>query len=196
MKPRLLLALALLAPVCGAQAETYAERWERLANAHLAMVKAEPGKSYEREFIKVHNTFWRKVYQACEGEALRAGVEKFSAVLVLDAQGTVTEFLAMPDKPALACFGKQLLGREYPAPPVTPFYERMNVKLTKRAVPAARSGTVPQPPRPRRLCGRLGHFPSEARRDRIAQAACAGTDDGAAPAFHLQRFGGQSGRVV
>lgn len=130
MKHRLLLAL-LLAPFCGAQAETYPERWERLANEHLAMVKVEPGKSYEKAFITVHNTFWRKVYKACEGEALSAGVEKFSAVIVLDAQGKVSEFLTMPDKPALACFGKELLGREYPAPPVTPFYELMTVKLKK-----------------------------------------------------------------
>lgn len=112
-----------------AQAEPYPERWERLANEHLAMVKVEPGKSHEKGVIAVHDTFWRKVYKACEGDAL--GIEKFSAVIVLDAQGKVSEFLAMPDKPALACVGKELLGSEYPAPPFTPFYELMTAKLKR-----------------------------------------------------------------
>jgi hypothetical protein len=131
MKTRLLLALALLAPVCAVQAETDHARWERLANEHLVMVKVEPGRSYEREFVKRHNTFWRQVYKKCGDEALDAGVEKFSALIVLDAQGKVSEFLALPDKPALACFRQEILGRDYPAPPFAPFYELLNVTLKK-----------------------------------------------------------------
>lgn len=92
-------------------------------------MKAGPGRYCEREFVKVHNTFWRTVHDACAGEALSAGLEKFSAVIVLDAQGKASEFLVMPDVPAQACSGRQILGRKYPAPPVTPFYELMHVTL-------------------------------------------------------------------
>ncbi|TDR47757.1 hypothetical protein DFR29_102419 [Tahibacter aquaticus] len=124
-----LISLVLLALSSSASGEDYVDRWARLANEHLSMVKSEPGKSYEAEFVKAHNRFWRGVYDKCEAKALRAGVAKFSAVAVVDAEGAVVEFLTMPDALSLACFTKAMVGKRYPAPPVAPFYELITVKL-------------------------------------------------------------------
>lgn len=111
-----------------AHAEDYTQRWTRLANEHLAMVKEEPGKSYERELIATHNTFWRDVSKKCKSLAIKAGIEKFSALAVLDADGTVVEFLTMPKSQELGCYVEQMTGRHYPRPPSAPFYELITVR--------------------------------------------------------------------
>ncbi|GMV31595.1 MAG: hypothetical protein AMXMBFR59_37200 [Rhodanobacteraceae bacterium] len=111
-----------------AHAEDYAQRWARLANEHLAMVKEEPGKSYERELFAVHNTFWRDVSKKCKSRAVEAGIEKFSALAVLDAEGAVVEFLTMPESQGLRCYVEQMSGRRYPRPPTAPFYELITVR--------------------------------------------------------------------
>ncbi|WP_440223824.1 hypothetical protein ACQQ2N_01085 [Dokdonella sp. MW10] len=127
---RSLLLLALVAShAVMAADESYEDRWSRIANEHLALVKVEPGKSYERELIAVHNTFWKDVAKACSGLAKEQGIKAFHAVVVIAADGTVSEFLVMPRHEALACYEEQMVGRRYPAPPSSPFYELINVKL-------------------------------------------------------------------
>jgi hypothetical protein len=111
-----------------AHAENYAQRWTRLANEHLAMVKEEPGKSYERDLIAAHNAFWPGVSKKCKSHAIKAGIEKFAAVAVLDADGTIVEFLTLPESEELACYVKQMTGRRYPPPPSAPFYEVVTVR--------------------------------------------------------------------
>ena len=46
-------------------------------------------------------------------------------ILVLDASGTVTEFLADKDNDRTRCFRAAYLGVEFPAPPFAPYYVHM-----------------------------------------------------------------------
>lgn len=126
----LLPTVAVLATLLAtAQPDDYARQWVRLANEHLLMVKTEPGKSYELELIKAHSTFWHAVSSKCKREAVNAGIDKFSAIAVLDRDGKVVEFLTLPDSPKLSCYEKQMVGRRYPAPPFAPFYELINTTI-------------------------------------------------------------------
>jgi hypothetical protein len=75
-----------------------------LANEYVALVKVEPGKSYEAKFFEGHNTFWRDVSAKCKDKAVEAGLEKFSTILVIDEAGAVKEFLTAPHTPHLSCY--------------------------------------------------------------------------------------------
>lgn len=128
MKFHRLCGVILAGTTMVAGAEDYSQRWVRIANEYLAMVKEEPGKSYERELIAAHNTFWPEVSRKCKSRAIKAGIEKFSAVAVLEADGTIVEFLTLPESPDLNCYVKQMTGRRYPPPPSAPFYEVITVR--------------------------------------------------------------------
>jgi hypothetical protein len=125
--------LAIVLVISSANAEDYAGRWVRLANEHVALVKVEPGKSYEARFVEGHNTFWREISAKCEDKAVEAGLEKFSAILVIDKAGVVKEFLTAPHTPRLSCYVEEMVGRRYPAPPSAPFYEMLIVRLKKNS---------------------------------------------------------------
>ena len=124
-----LLVAVVLSPACLAADESYEDRWVRIANEHLALVKVEPGKSYERELIVAHNSFWKDVSGKCAGAAKKGKVKEFHAVAVVDADGRISEFLVMPHEKALKCYEEEMVGRHYPQPPSSPFYELISVKL-------------------------------------------------------------------
>ncbi|UXI68540.1 hypothetical protein [Tahibacter amnicola] len=124
-----ILLSSLLAVSTALADESYEDRWVRIANEHLALVKVEPGKSYEYDLIKVHNTFWKDVTDKCSGSAKRGKVEAFSAVAVIGDDGVIAEFLTVPRSPHLACFEQEMVGKRYPKPPSYPFYELLEVKL-------------------------------------------------------------------
>lgn len=124
------LGIVLLAATQPASAEDYAERWTRLANEHLAMVKSGPGRDYERgPFIEAHQPLWRDVAKRCKADVEKSNLKKFSAIAVIDAQGRVTEFLTLPQHPALDCLVQAMVGQQYPPPPFAPYYELINLKL-------------------------------------------------------------------
>ncbi|TZF87784.1 hypothetical protein [Cognatilysobacter lacus] len=79
--------------------------------------------------LPIHNAFWAGVVDVCGPQMRAAGIEKFQAVAVISADGTVTEYLPDSSAPPLRCFSKQMVGRKYPAPPQAPFYERYTVSL-------------------------------------------------------------------
>jgi hypothetical protein len=107
--------------------EGYSERWERVSAKHDLLIATDEGAAYERKLVSVHNSFWRDVYAACNAQGRREGVKFFRAIAVVDEAGTVTEFLPNPNSPHFRCFVEQMVGRNYPAPPVAPFYERFKI---------------------------------------------------------------------
>ena len=54
-------------------------------------------------------------------------VQAFAAIAVIDSSGTINEFLPMPNSAHLRCFTTEMVGRKYPKPPVSPFYERFRI---------------------------------------------------------------------
>ena len=122
--------LALLAsPALAGKATS--ERWKMLWDKQAAQTATWEGASYEQRLIATHNTFWANVYAKCARTAKSAGMDEFSAVAVIDAEGKITEFVIFPDNPALKCFSDDMVGRRYPAPPVAPFHEGFTVTLGK-----------------------------------------------------------------
>ena len=116
-----------------AGADAYSERWQRLSNEHYRQIRSPEGQEYERRLVAVHNTFWASVTQRCTEGAVKAGIATFRAVAVIDATGRVSEFLPMPNSPHLKCFTNNMVGKQYPAPPVSPFYELFEISLTDTA---------------------------------------------------------------
>ena len=123
-----LLALMASPAVSG---EAKSERWKTLWDKQAAQTATWEGASYEQRLIATHNTFWANVYAQCAGKAKSAGIDEFSAVAVIDAEGKITEFVILSDNPALKCFSEDMVGRRYPAPPVAPFHEGFTVTLGK-----------------------------------------------------------------
>lgn len=113
--------------------QSYSERWQRLSNEHYRQIGSPEGQKYEHRLVAAHNTFWASVAQRCTEGAIKGGVTSFRAVAVVNATGRVTEFLPMPDNPHLKCFTINMVGKRYPAPPVSPFYELFEISLTDSA---------------------------------------------------------------
>ncbi len=67
------------------------------------------------------------MYEQCIDGGRKEGLESFRAIAVVDANGVVTKFLALPNSENLACFAKEMVGRRYPAPPTAPLYERYTI---------------------------------------------------------------------
>jgi hypothetical protein len=119
--------VALLATAARADGEEYKREWDRLSAAHDRLIATEAGRDYERRLTEVHNRFWQSLYAQCIDGARKEGLTSFRAIAVVDENGTVTKFLTMPNSENLACFAKGMVGRRYPAPPTTPFYERFRI---------------------------------------------------------------------
>jgi hypothetical protein len=89
------------------------------------------GVAYEHELIAVHNVFWPDVTRKCRSEAQNEPVERFSAIAVIDRDGTITEFLPTPNSPHFRCYTTEMVGRHYPKPPISPFYERYQIVIRR-----------------------------------------------------------------
>ncbi|MGR4877076.1 hypothetical protein [Pseudoxanthomonas sp. LARHCG66] len=128
-----LIALALSAlgvsPALGS--EPIPERWNRMWNTQDLLSETPEGVVYQRQMLVLHNRFWRDVYKKCAGVAWSAGIKQFRAVAVVDAGGTITEFAIFPEREALGCFSKEIVGKTYPSPPAVPYYAGFVVKLSK-----------------------------------------------------------------
>jgi len=122
------VVVALVAGCSSTQAPA-GDRWHQLAAESDRLTSSWAGMAWEQRMLPVHNTFWPEVFRTCAPQATQAGIEQFRAVAVIDAAGTVKEYLIDPGNPHLACFSKQMVGRQYPAPPSTPFYEVYTVTL-------------------------------------------------------------------
>lgn len=132
MRKALLMALLALLASPAVAGEAKSERWKTLWDKQAVQTATWEGASYEQRLITTHNTFWSSVYAKCARTAKSAGIDDFSAVAVIDAEGKITEFVIFPDNPALRCFSEDMVGRRYPAPPVAPFHEGFSVTLGKR----------------------------------------------------------------
>ncbi|MCH6483079.1 hypothetical protein MMG85_05820 [Pseudoxanthomonas sp. LH2527] len=107
------------------------ERWESLWEKQAAETATWSGASYEQRLIASHNRFWRGLYAKCAGVARRAGIEAFKAVAVIDAKGNVSEFVVFSKDKALNCFVEEMVGKQYPVPPVAPFHEGFEITLAQ-----------------------------------------------------------------
>jgi hypothetical protein len=119
---------ALLAG-CSSGRAPAADRWHKLAAEGERLTSTFQGIAWEQRMLPVHNSFWPDVYRACAPQARQANIESFRAVAVIDDDGIVKEYLVNPNTQNLACFSKQMVGRKYPAPPSSPFYEVYTVKV-------------------------------------------------------------------
>jgi hypothetical protein len=127
-----LFTTVLLSLSGNSHAESYDEKFQRLSDEHHQMIKNEPGKSYEVELINSHNEFWRFVYQKCNPSAQKANIESFSAIAVVDSDGFVKDFLTMPKSRHLSCYKRVMKGKQYPKPPVAPFYELYKIGISSK----------------------------------------------------------------
>jgi hypothetical protein len=105
------------------------DRWNQLKDESDRQTSTFRGMLWEREMIVVHNQFWAQLYQACAPEARAAGIGNFKAIAIVDRHGKVSEYLVNPNVPALRCFATQMVGRQYPEPPMAPFYEVYGVTI-------------------------------------------------------------------
>lgn len=119
--------LSFAFPVFGSSDQS--ERWESLWEKQAAQTASWSGASYEQRLIASHNTFWPGLYAKCAGAAKRAGIKAFKAVAVIDAKGNVSEFVVFSKDKALNCFVEEMVGKQYPAPPVAPFHEGFEITL-------------------------------------------------------------------
>jgi hypothetical protein len=125
-----ILILALSISAVAVTADDYAKEWNRMSAEHDRLMATPAGQSYERQLVNVHNTFWRAIYVQCSPSAKREGAASFRAIAVIDRQGTVNQFLPMPNSQNFACFSERMVGKRYPAPPSAPFYERFTIDLS------------------------------------------------------------------
>ncbi|MBN6152751.1 hypothetical protein JR065_20690 [Xanthomonas sp. AmX2] len=119
--------LILLAGSSGSASAT--DRWHQLADEGRRLTSTFQGIAWEQRMLPIHNGFWPDVYRACAPQARQAGIDSFRAVAVIDGTGTIKEYLINPSTPHLACFSKQMVGRKYPAPPSSPFYEVYTIEV-------------------------------------------------------------------
>jgi hypothetical protein len=113
--------------------DRYGARWERLSDqAHQFEATRKEAAPYLKELVAAHNLFWGDVNRRCRSEAQDAGIRHFSAMAVIDRAGRITEFLPMPNSPHLRCYTTEMVGRVYPPPPITPFYERFEIGLREK----------------------------------------------------------------
>ncbi len=109
--------------------DSYVGRWDTLWNAHSRLTATPNGAIYERRLIAAHNLFWRDITRRCSAEAVEAGMARFRGVAVVNKEGVVTEFVLMPNDASLQCFSKEMVGRKYPKPPKSIFYQAFVVNL-------------------------------------------------------------------
>jgi hypothetical protein len=109
--------------------DPYLVRWQSLSRLVDGILSTAEGVAYEHEFVAAHNVFWRDVARKCRSEAQNEPVERFSAIAVIDRDGTITEFLPKPNSPHFRCYTTEMIGRHYPKPPISPFYERFHIAI-------------------------------------------------------------------
>jgi hypothetical protein len=110
---------------------TAASEWDRMVAEHNRVVARESGQAYERRLVEAHNVFWQSVFDKCKDAAVRGGLKRFDAIAVVDAKGRITAFHTKPDSAPLKCFRDEMVGREYPKPPVAPYYEVIRIALPR-----------------------------------------------------------------
>jgi hypothetical protein len=109
--------------------DPYLVRWQSLSRQVDRLESTVEGVAYEHELIAVHNVFWPDVNRKCRSEAQTEPVERFSAIAVIDRDGMITEFLLKPNSPHFQCYMIEMIGRHYPKPPISPFYERYQIVI-------------------------------------------------------------------
>ena len=117
---------------CG-DVDVYASRCQQLADISHEQIKTPEGHAYEQELVKAHNKFWRDVHDKCVEAAREEDIASFHSIIVINSAGEVTEFLPLPQSANFQCFVTNMVGKKYPAPPHAPFYEVLNVHLSKGA---------------------------------------------------------------
>jgi hypothetical protein len=109
----------------------YLARWQDLSVQVDRVLSTAAGVAYEHELLAAHNVFWPDVTRKCRGEAQNEPVERFSAIAVIDRDGMITEFLPIPNSPHFRCYTAEMIGRQYPKPPISPFYERFHIAIRR-----------------------------------------------------------------
>ena len=128
MRPLVAIA-ALFVAGCSNQPAPAQDHWHQLAAEAHRLTSTFRGVAWEQQMLPIHNKFWPEIIAACSPQAKAAGITSFQAVAAISSTGVVTEYLPNPRSPALECFSTQMVGRKYPAPPESPFYELYTVNL-------------------------------------------------------------------
>jgi outer membrane murein-binding lipoprotein Lpp len=127
---QLTIVLALALAGCSSKPAPAQDRWHQLASKADELTSTFRGVAWEQKMLPVHNAFWPQVVSACSSQAQAAGITSFKAVAAISSAGVITEYLPDPNSRALECFSKQMVGRKYPAPPESPFFELYTVNLS------------------------------------------------------------------
>ena len=109
--------------------ELYSEKWHRMESEHFALISTELGKSYENALVNEHNNFWPAIYEQCHKQAEKAKRKSFEAIAVINSSGIIAAFYTLPKSKNYACFTRNMIGKKYPKPPVSPFYEVIQIVL-------------------------------------------------------------------
>jgi len=124
----LVVMLCLVCVAESAETPSKQERWQKLWDTAERMTNTLEGHAYERQWLAVQNSFWPAIAQKCMPELKKEHVGSFRAILVIDDTGRITDFLPSQDSEAIRCFKNSMMGRKYPKPPDSPFYEGLVVK--------------------------------------------------------------------
>ncbi|NIK40547.1 hypothetical protein FHY12_002872 [Xanthomonas arboricola] len=127
---KLVTIATLFIAACSSQQALAQDRWQQLASEAHRLTSTFRGVAWEQRMLPAHNSFWPDIVAACSPQAKAAGITSFQAVAAISSTGVVTDYLPNPQSPALDCFSKQMVGRKYPAPPESPFYEFYTVNLS------------------------------------------------------------------
>lgn len=118
-----------LSSAAQASEPSYEEKWHRMEREHFALISTELGKSYENALVNEHNSFWPAIYEQCYKQAMKAKSKSFEAIAVVSSSGSITAFYTMPKNKNYACFVRNMIRKKYPKPPVSPFYEAIQIVL-------------------------------------------------------------------
>ena len=110
--------------------DLYTEKWHGMESEHFALISTELGKSYENALVNEHNSFWPAIYEQCHKQAAKAKRKSFEAIAVVNSSGRITAFHTLPKNKNYACFVRNMVGKKYPKPPVSPFYEVIQIVLS------------------------------------------------------------------
>jgi len=104
--------------------------FQEARSLHHKQIATSDGRLFEaRQLFRAHQTHWPKTVEACDAVAREAEVEKFSMAMVINERGKVQDVLFNENGDKLTCYHENLVGKTYAQPPISPWYQIVNVTV-------------------------------------------------------------------
>jgi hypothetical protein len=123
-----LLVLAVTVGAASVTAAAGSGFADLLAKAKLDM-GTEKGAAYDQVMGKQIESKQIAIVGSCVEAAGPGGPREFRAVIVVQQDGTVSEVALNPETEIAKCVRKALLQETFPAPPVAPFHDLMQLSF-------------------------------------------------------------------